>query len=63
MLAARPQVVLLLDTLPASAADFWRRAGISDVRLLPTDVLSRPGPRLAQGIAAMCRVLRRPRAP
>ncbi len=59
VLARRPDVVLMLDDLPAAASGHWRRRGVQDVRAVPSTLLGRPGPRLADGVLAMCVALGR----
>jgi iron complex transport system substrate-binding protein/vitamin B12 transport system substrate-binding protein len=57
VLARRPDIVLALDDLPAGIAADWRRRGLHDVRRVPSTLLGRPGPRLADGVFAMCTAL------
>ena len=57
VLARRPDIVLVLDDLPAGVATTWQRRGLRDVRPVPSTLLGRPGPRLADGVFAMCTAL------
>ncbi len=57
VLARRPDIVLVLDDLPAGVAEAWQRRGLRDVRPVPSALLGRPGPRLADGVFAMCTAL------
>jgi iron complex transport system substrate-binding protein len=63
VLARNPQVILSTDDTVADPAAMWRRwPQLQSVRAatiypLPSDLVARATPRLAQGVAATCRAL------
>lgn len=59
VLERRADVYLLMDDLGAGERDQWISLGVapSAIAFLPGDLLTRPGPRLADGVVRLCAAL------